>query len=304
MTAEELTHLQPSCRNAALLSNDERIHWLRQERWIQYPRAERILDRLMDLVDYPPRDRMPGLVIYGATGMGKTRIIQKFLRDHRTHFDKKLGRTRLPVVSIQMPPSPGERDFYEEILATMGGIFAHGTSVTTLRHRIRALARQLEVRMLVIDEIHSVLAGSFREQRILLNSIRFLANDLRLPLVCVGTHEAKQALMTDQQLADRFDASELPAWENDSTFQQLLLSLESVLPLRRPSEFRDPKVHQRILSLTEGVLVRICRLLETAATEAIRNGQEHISLALLKADMVTDSLVSIADRRNRRVSTL
>lgn len=45
------------------------------------------------------------------------------------------------------------------------------------------LARQREVRLLVIDEIHSLLAGTYREQRILLNSIRFLANDLRLPLV-------------------------------------------------------------------------------------------------------------------------
>jgi hypothetical protein len=58
-----------------------------------------------------------------------------------------------------MPPSPSERDLYEELLVAMGGIFTHGTSVTTLRHRIRALARQLEVRLLVIDEIHSVLAG-------------------------------------------------------------------------------------------------------------------------------------------------
>jgi hypothetical protein len=119
-------------------------------------------------------------------------------------------------------------------------------------------------------------------QWVLLNSIRFLANDLRLPLVCAGTHEAKQALMTDQQLADRFEAAELPAWENDSSIQQLLPSFESILPLRLPSEFSDPKVHQRILSLSEGVLARICRLIETAATEAIHSGQEHISLALLK----------------------
>lgn len=301
MTLDELSHLQPPYREAAQLTDAERIHWLRQERWIQYPRAERILERLMDLVDYPPRDRMPCLVLYGATGMGKTRIIQKFLRDNRSHFDRKLGKTRLPVVSIQMPPAPSERDLYEEILAAMGGIFIYGTSVTALRHRIRSLARQLEVRMLIIDEIHSLLAGTFREQRIFLNSIRFLANDLRLPLVCVGTHEAKQALMTDQQLADRFEAAELPPWENDSTFHQMLLSFESVLPLRRPSEFRDPKVHQRILSLTEGVLIRICRLIETAAAEAIRGGQEYINLSLLKDDL-TESLVSIVDRRHRRVS--
>ncbi|MGA2986947.1 MAG: TniB family NTP-binding protein [Terriglobia bacterium] len=138
--------------------------------WLQYPRAKRILERLADLVDYPPRDRMPCLVIYGATGMGKTRVIQKFLRDNRAHFDRKLGRTRVPVVSIQMPPEPNQRDLYEEILAAMGGVFSLGTSVTTLRHRIRALARQLEVRMLIIDEIHSLLAGTFREQRIILGS--------------------------------------------------------------------------------------------------------------------------------------
>ena len=41
--------------------------------------------------------------------------------------------------------------------------------------------------MLVIDEIHSILAGTFREQRIVLNAIRFVANDLRIPMVCVGS---------------------------------------------------------------------------------------------------------------------
>ena len=98
-------------------------------------------------------------------------------------------------------------------------------------------------------------------------------------------------------------SAELPAWENDSSFQQLLLSFESILPLRQRSEFRDPKVHQRILSLTEGILVRICRLLETAASEAIRGGQEHISLALLDDKLVTESLISIVDRCTRRVSS-
>jgi hypothetical protein len=292
MTAE-FPHLQPSQQEIARSSNEDRIAWIRQERWIQYPRAKRILERLGDLIDYPPRDRMPCLVIYGGTGMGKTRVIQKFLRDNRAHFDKKLGRTRIPVVSIQMPPAPVERDLYEEILVAMGGVFAYGTSVTTLRHRIRALARQLEVRMLIIDEIHSLLAGTFREQRIILNAIR---------LVCLGTEEANRALMTDQQLADRFAAAELPAWEHDEPFEQLLLSFESILPLRQQSEFRDPKIHQRILSLTEGVLGRICGLLEAAAIEAIRSGEERIGLSLLKEDLVTESLVSIADRRVRRAS--
>lgn len=299
----ELPHLQGPHKANALLSDSERIAWIRQERWIQYPRAERILYCLTDLIDYPPRDRMPSLVVYGATGMGKTRIVQKFLRDHRSRFDASRGKTRLPVVSIQMPPAPTPQDLYEEILIGMGGIFSQRTTASALRYRIRTLAHQLDVRMLVIDEIHAILAGTFRDQRIILDAIRLLANDLRVPLVCAGTHEANQALMTDQQLADRFDAIELPAWENDQAFQQLLASFESILPLRQPSDFRDPKVHQRILSLTEGVLVRICRLIERAAVEAIRSGRERIELASLTDDLMAGSLVSIADRRNRRVAS-
>ena len=93
-----------------------------------------------------------------------------------------------------------------------------------------------------------------------------------------------------------------PLKQTVEAFEQLLLSFESTLPLRQPSDFRDPKVRQRILSLTQGVLGRVCRLMETAAVEAIRSGEERITLAVLKEELVTESLVSIADRQARRRS--
>src|SRR5260370_42479967 len=107
---------------------------------------------------------MPCLLLFGATGMGKTHLIEKFLRDHRSRFDEFTGVTRLPVACIQMPPSPNERDFYEELLVGLRAVLPAKLSVTALRERARVLARQLAVRMLVIDEIHSMLAGTFREQ--------------------------------------------------------------------------------------------------------------------------------------------
>jgi TniB protein len=297
---DDLVHLHPAYRPYAVLSTDERIQWTRHDRWISYERAEQILLRLADLLTYPPRDRMPALLIFGATGMGKTRIIQKFLRDHRSDFDEVTGITRLPVAYVQMPPTPAERDFYKELLVAMGAVVPTGLSASTLRHRARVLARQLDVRVLVIDEIHAMLAGTFREQRIFLNALRFLANDLRIPLVCVGTHEAKQALMTDQQLADRFEARELPAWRDDVACQALLASFGAILPLRQPSDLHHPKIQTRILSLCDGVTIRICRLLEAAAIRAIVTGRERIDLELLTDDLATSSLVSIADRRLRR----
>jgi hypothetical protein len=77
-------HLLPAFRTYALLPDEERIGWIRQARWINYSRTDQILGRLAELLDYPPRERMPCLLLFGATGMGKTHLIEKFLRDHRS----------------------------------------------------------------------------------------------------------------------------------------------------------------------------------------------------------------------------
>jgi Bacterial TniB protein len=48
MTAE-FDHLAPEFREEAALSSPERIRRIQAERWIGYPRAELILDRLNEL---------------------------------------------------------------------------------------------------------------------------------------------------------------------------------------------------------------------------------------------------------------
>jgi hypothetical protein len=130
--------------------------------------------------------------------------------------------------------------------------------------------------MLIIDELHALLGGSYRQQRILLNAIRFLANDLKLTLVCAGTADAKRALATDRQLADRFRAIELPAWDDDDSYHRFLVSFAAVLPLQRKSDLLFTPLRRSILQHSEGVLVRIVGLLKELAIEAIQSGRERI----------------------------
>jgi hypothetical protein len=61
-----------------------------------------------------------------------------------------------------------------------------------------------------------------RQQRLFLNVIRLLANDLEIPLVCAGPPEARRALLTDGGLADRFEWVELPRWVNNLAFRRFL----------------------------------------------------------------------------------
>jgi len=63
---------------------------------------------------------MQCLLIYGDSGIGKTMILEKFLREHPSTFDQNDGIARIPIVSAQMPPVPDEKRFYAQLLASVG----------------------------------------------------------------------------------------------------------------------------------------------------------------------------------------
>jgi len=103
------THLCLEALEESGLPDEERIRRIRAERWISYARAEEVLVRMSELLEYPPRDRMPCLLLYGSTGMGKTKILRKFLRDHPSEPGRRKNSPRHPIISMQMPPEPDER---------------------------------------------------------------------------------------------------------------------------------------------------------------------------------------------------
>lgn len=274
-------------------SDEARIEYIRSDRWINYEGAQDVINRLTDLLNYPSRDRMPCILLYGATGMGKTKLVRKFLRQHPQKFDRATGVTSLPVVAFQMPPSPEEGLFYEELHRAIGGPDVPDSWPGRSKNRCRDLLHTARTRMLIIDEIHSMLAGTARAQKIFLNTLRFLANDVRMPLVCVGTDEARLAILMDSQLAERFDAFELSRWRDDVQFGRLLASISETLPLRKPSRFDTASCRKVILTRTDGVTTRIFRLIETAAVQAIRDGSEAITEELLSSRTLELPLVSM-----------
>ena len=298
--AGECPHLDPAYRKFAALPDDERIAWIRADRWIGFDQAGLALARLENLLTYPARDRMPCLLIYGDTGMGKTKIVRKFERAHPPKFCQVTGVDRRPVVVAQVPSEPLERDLYRELLSSMGAPAMAGGTLAREKDVCRALLRTVGAKMIILDEVNGMLAGTYRQQRIFLNAIRFLANDLRIPLVCAGTDLARQALLTDGQLAERFEALHLKPWKNDAAFAGLLKSLGHILPLRESSDLTGPATRARVHALTSGVTARIFRLIETAAEAAVHSGRERLDARSFGDDLVLP-LVSMT-QSNRRFS--
>ncbi|MET4097441.1 hypothetical protein ABIB51_004397 [Arthrobacter sp. UYCu712] len=210
----DLSHLQPWAQAMARLPAEERIRHIRADRWIGYPRAVQTLTRLETLYDWPGKQRMPNLLLIGPTNNGKSMIIERFRRQHPPH--SAADQEHIPVLCVQMPSEPSIPRFYTAVLAALGAPTGPRRRVADLEQLTLAVLRRVGVRVLVIDELHNVLAGRADVRREFLNLLRFLGNELRIPLVGVGTREAYLAIRSDDQLENRFEPMTLPLWETNA----------------------------------------------------------------------------------------
>jgi hypothetical protein len=138
---------------------------------------------------------------------------------------------------------------------------------------------------LLIDELHNLLAGRSDTRREFLNVLRHLGNQLRIPLVGVGTQEAYLAIRSDEQLENRFEPFTLPIWQPDDAARSLLASFAASYPLHRPSRLDTPQMAEYLLARSEGTIGELAALLTAAA--AITSGIEQI----------TDTTLAMADYR-------
>ena len=281
MSETNYSHLSNTAKETVSLSEKERIYKLKQERWIGYSKAKSLLDKMEDLLYYPPRHRMPCLLLVGDTNNGKTMIVRRFLRQHMPNPNVDGEASIVPVVLVQAPPIPDEQRLYNAILRELFAEFRETDRASRKYSQVVTLLKSVNVRMLIIDEIHDILAGSMKKQHEFLNVIKNLSNELMVPIVGVGTRDALRALQTDPQISNRFEPISLPKWTMDQEYLRLLASFERVLPLKRPSHLTQTDLAQKLLSLSEGYIGELSRILTLATQQAIENQTEQITLKTL-----------------------
>lgn len=240
---------------------------------------------------------MPCLLLHGTTGMGKSEILERFRDRHPWSIDINTGRETLPVLLAEMPPEATEIDLYDVILRQLN---VHDRirkqTARGMRNTLIPLLRDAGVKVLMLDEIDKMLCSTPRQQGLFLNGIRYLTNQLRIPIVCAGASDAKLAIRHDPNLADRFGSFELKHWQKGRAFQELLASFSMTLPLRKSSNLPTTEIQAEVIRLTNGVTGRIFRLFEALAIAAIKSGRELIDLESLQDDNLLLPLVSMESR--------
>ena len=219
---------------------------------------------------------MPSLIVYGDSGMGKSMLVDKFKAECAMGCAAGSTPNSNKLLVVELSGRPTERRLFSQILSAVEAPQSPRASIVDMERGAINTLRDVGVQILVLDEIHNLLAGSWREQRIVLNTLRFLSNELKPSLVCFGIMEARDAINGDVQLARRFDTVTLPRWTAGKEFEQLVLAMVRNLPLREPSVLTVNGL-RRVLHLSGGVSSRIFRMLNDLAIEAIETGAECIT---------------------------
>jgi hypothetical protein len=228
---------------------------------------------------------MPGLLLHGESNIGKSMVIQKFLRAHPAReFNTDTGLLQVDVLAVEMPSAPQERRLYGQLLMALNAPYRPGDRLAAVEYTALTLLRKVAPRMIVVDEVHNLLAGTAHEQRASLNLLKFLSNQLKCAIVVLGTRDALAAMQTDSQIASRFPGFELPRWQENEDFRGFLAGFERQLPLRQASRISGSRAMvSAIMSATSGITGQISDLLSRAAEAAIRSKKECITPELLQS---------------------
>ncbi len=260
------------------IQQEERIARLLSNKWIGYTTADSILERLEDLMDHPQIHRMPNLLIYGETNNGKTTIVNELIRRHPVIKDANGDGTQLPIVRIEMPPEANQDSIYMSILRALYVPFQPNAKKEEKANQVFGVMRRLKVRLLVIDELHNILDATRLRQNQVINTIKYLGNTLKIPIVGVGTKEAKNVFRSDNQLSNRFKPIELPKWKLDIEYRKLLASFEKLMGLEQPSNLDSKELAIEIMGMSEGWIGEISEIIKHASISAIKSGEERITI--------------------------
>lgn len=275
-------HLGAEALGKIDMTDAERVYAIRAGTWIPYPRAKQILARLEELFEYPRIDRMPNMMVVGASNNGKTNILHHFEAKHKPDPNPEGDYSIIPIIFVEAPKKPDMSAFYSRILGAIWQPYSIRASETDKEGEVIKVLRNIQLKMLIVDEIQHIIAGGKVKQQEFRNGLKSLGNILQISIVCAGVEEAFNAFNTDPQLSNRFEPEFLPKWKLDNEYGDLLGSFEKCIPLKKPSNLRDPAIAQKVLWMSEGILGEIHEVLKRSAVSAIKKKTEQITMEILE----------------------
>lgn len=286
--------------------NQERTHYHNSFGPIEVPAMQKIHAAAMRLATQNLRAQpgaRPGIIMDGISTVGKSTIAMQLGRRYEKQITKNFeltttptGHTFIPVAYVNLPGEVNIMNF-NFLLAKFYNIpFSKSAKERFLTDRIKECAADCATSMFIFDDIHFLKIKN-RSHETLNNHIKHLANSISATFIYAGINCEGTGLLTEgnsveqaaySQTGHRFKKFDLQPYDFENVksrqeFLAVLATFESHLLLfQHPAQSLVKEMGEYIFARTSGFLGPISTLIREAASLAIKQGKERITVDILK----------------------
>ncbi|WP_407572254.1 TniB family NTP-binding protein [Deinococcus altitudinis] len=226
----------------------------RETCWVKEPSRVELLKEL-HYVATTPQHRKSSIAIIAEANSGKSAILRKYQESYPSYERK--DRTIVPSILIDLSTLKRVEDLSIALLKKIGAIDPESGNHTQRLERFTALAGQVGLGLVMLDEFHEV-ADTSGKGKPFLKCIKSLMNE-GIAVVPAGVDEVRQVFRGSGEFTTRFDfeLGTLKPVEDEGIVLELMMHI-SALPLTAVPE----ESVKYVMCESRGVFGHVCDLIQ------------------------------------------
>ena len=221
--------------------------------------------------------------ILGASGVGKTSVVDHYIRLHPREETEAV--IRQPVLKVTLQPDATPKGIAADILLALEDPAWSSGTVQTLTNRAVKLLQRCDVELIVLDEFHHLFdMDRLKVMTKAAQWLKVLIVNTKIPIVVCGMPEAEHVLRaehTERRFKERLTLHGFN-WRTTAgrrEFCGMLKKLDDSLPLAQASGLAEQDVAGRFYLASRGVPDYLMTLIRAGLAEALQRGSECIEQA-------------------------
>lgn len=205
-----------------------------RKNFIRCPHSVHALERIRDVhVASKATGKGMAIAILGPSGVGKTTILQEYIRSLGGQVAPGEGKS----IFVEVPSTPTPKSLGAAVLVAMGDQFAHRGSAEEKLCRIVKLMTGLKIELIIFDEAQHLVERRRTPTGATTDWLKNLLNTSKVAVVLAGLKRAQDLLLSNEQLRRRFSATvycdrfRVDESTSAKQFAKLLISFEKMLPV-------------------------------------------------------------------------
>lgn len=231
--------------------------------------------------------------LIGHSGAGKSTTTENILGAYQQCiFHPTLNLTQLVWLKVNCPKDGSVKELalsilraFDEVLGTQFAPERDArVTATMLTSRVNHLAVAHHLGILVIDELQNLSVKKSGGREEMLNWFQELVNQIRLPVLVLGTYKARNVLQLDLRHARRLSVVGSEVWDplkKDADFDHLVSTMWDYTLLREPGDLTE-ELRAVIHEETQGIRAFIIDMFVVAQLHALGKGIETMTPALFR----------------------